>query len=97
MNKRQRMKYNRFADCGHRVCYNTCVMTDPYPIYDSVDFCKLGVYDGRRGECKCTQCRHFVVPREYMRLAMLFKKQAKRGMIWCSKHQTKGVYGKTGW
>lgn len=86
MNTRQRMKYNRFADCGHRVCYNTCVTTDPYPIYDSVDFCKLGVYDGRRGECKCAQCRHFVVSREYMRLAMSLKKQIKWGMRWCSKH-----------
>jgi len=59
-------------DCSHHVYKDFLVTDDPYPIYNTEDFCKLGKFDNtwlapEKKLFLCENCRKFCLSRPMIR------------------------------
>lgn len=59
-------------DCAHHVYNDFLVTDDPYPIYNTEDFCKLGKYDNtwlapEKKVSLCEHCKRFCASRPMIR------------------------------
>jgi hypothetical protein len=66
-------KRKKAYDCSHHVHEDFLVTDDPYPIYNTEDYCKLGKYDntwasqGYKAVSLCEHCKRFRASRPMIR------------------------------
>lgn len=69
---KQRVRKKAF-DCSHHVYEDFFLTDDPYPIYNTEDYCKLGKFDNTwlapndKVTDMCERCRKFCVSRPMVR------------------------------